>query len=545
MYLPRGLARTAECGCRIDRPHHVMGLTRLSPAIGATRNVLGVLALLAVVVGVFGYLSGGHGRDMPLTVVWLGLLLLAIVVSWTAQRRRLLASVFFLVSLAAVMAGVLWGSVDGFITTAVVLQNVREYGPGWTHLVSPYALIALGVAGQLIAVGTLLSKVIFIRIAAILGAGVAALEGTGIVLGLVYVSRRYIGWELSQTVAVVLVTTAVMGVVLATVAVLPGAIYGVDQRLVARSPDVSTEVGDRKSRRWGQFALVTGIVITGVLLVPVGRALIPSDPVDELIEDEALARCVLRALGRADDSTNVSSADLATVSDLNCEPTQDASEAAITSLAGISELTQLYSLNLTGHSINDLAPLQGMTTLVDLRLTGNVITDLSPLSQVNGLRNLGLSGNQITDVTPLANLAVLSHLGVADNHLESLAGLDSIASLETVDASDNQVADLGPLAVLPNLRRLTLRNNAVSELDALADSQSLEYLQVANNEISDAAEFVVIESLTEIWLGGNPLSDISALAGMPNLVGVDIAESEPGSITGVAAVAGAGIHVGS
>ncbi|HEY0960927.1 MAG TPA: leucine-rich repeat domain-containing protein [Pseudomonadales bacterium] len=66
--------------------------------------------------------------------------------------------------------------------------------------------------------------------------------------------------------------------------------------------------------------------------------------------------------------------------------------------------------------------------------------------------------------------------------IETLAGIEALASLEQLELSDNDITDLGPLIALKNLRVLGLRNNEIGDVRALAELPILRFLTLEGNE---------------------------------------------------------------
>jgi hypothetical protein len=66
--------------------------------------------------------------------------------------------------------------------------------------------------------------------------------------------------------------------------------------------------------------------------------------------------------------------------------------------------------------------------------------------------------------------------------VESLLGIEALASLEQLELSDNDITDIGPLVSLKNLRVLGLRNNEIGDVRVLNELPILRFLTLEGNE---------------------------------------------------------------
>ncbi len=181
--------------------------------------------------------------------------------------------------------------------------------------------------------------------------------------------------------------------------------------------------------------------------------------------------------------------------------------------------------------------------LLSLFLAGSVCAE-EPVCFVDGtLRTAVEEALWILDPTPTDMLA-LTCLDVDNKGIQSVAGLEYAANLETLiirwnqitdltplsgltnlhelDAHNNGLSDISPLAGLVNLRRLVLRINHIGSISALSAMVCLEELRLEWNDISDLSPLSGLTLLASVDLRNNHITDISPLLGMPALRSVDL-----------------------
>jgi len=127
----------------------------------------------------------------------------------------------------------------------------------------------------------------------------------------------------------------------------------------------------------------------------------------------------------------------------------------------------------------------------------------------------------ICDPTPTDMLA-LTCLDVDNRGIQSVAGLEYAANLETLIIRWNHITDLSPLSGLTNLRELDAHNNGLSDISALAGLVNLRRLVLRINHIGSISALSGIVCLEELHLEWNDISDLSPLSGLPLLASADL-----------------------
>ncbi len=178
-------------------------------------------------------------------------------------------------------------------------------------------------------------------------------------------------------------------------------------------------------------------------------------------------------------------------------------------LKPLSELTKLEKLNLGSNRVAlsldplvklqklqelnlNLAPsvnLKGLETLKSLRLltaSGIRMSDCSALAPLNQLIQLDLSRNALSDASCLNDLQNLQILNISDNPgLTSLAGLQKMERIHTLQFNTTAVKDLEPLRNKVLLNSLLLKNTAVMSIEPLAQLTRLEILDITGSQLAN------------------------------------------------------------
>lgn len=138
--------------------------------------------------------------------------------------------------------------------------------------------------------------------------------------------------------------------------------------------------------------------------------------------------------------------------------------------------------------------------------------DMNRLSTLAGLARAGGDGGA------RVGCARLRALSAAGNLIDSTAGLDACAALESVVLYRNKLTRLGPeLGALRRLRLLDVGRNALRSFDgALSRCASLRVLVAYENELADAQladELAAGALCSELWLSGNRLRSLGGALG--------------------------------
>ncbi len=140
-------------------------------------------------------------------------------------------------------------------------------------------------------------------------------------------------------------------------------------------------------------------------------------------------------------------------------------------------------------------------------------------------------------------LETITVLDVPNADIESLEGIQALASLRTLNLESNAITDVSPLASLRSLETLNLQNNAIIDLDAiklgtLSDVDSLRELNLRHNvlrpnpddrnyqyRMTDISVLAMLTQLERLILRDNHIEDITPLSNLRNLHLLDISQN--------------------
>ncbi|WP_462185445.1 InlB B-repeat-containing protein [Listeria monocytogenes] len=220
-------------------------------------------------------------------------------------------------------------------------------------------------------------------------------------------------------------------------------------------------------------------------------------PINEIFTDENLANAIKATLNKPSTTSDVSQAELDSISEVTAESSN------IASLEGAQYLNNIDTLILNN----------------------NKITDLNSLAGLSKLRILEANDNQLSDISALANVTSLHQLRLAGNQIKQLNGVSNLINLETIELSNNQITDISPVSGLKNLIGLGIDYNDISDLSPIAGLAKLSHLTADNNQISDLSPISSLGAMEIMRLDKNQISDISSLQPLfnsPNFFGITL-----------------------
>lgn len=156
-----------------------------------------------------------------------------------------------------------------------------------------------------------------------------------------------------------------------------------------------------------------------------------------------------------------------------------------------------------------------LATITQLDLSGLGLTSLAGLEYLTGLVTLDLSHNSL-------NAAALQPLVPAVN------GRKGTAQLRHLNLDGMRVNNLSRLASLTQLRVLSLANQTVnlSNVNPLSSLTHLVYLNLTGNVVSNVANLSPLRNLRVLELADNDLTSLSHIAGM-----FIVDDSDPATVT--------------
>lgn len=117
----------------------------------------------------------------------------------------------------------------------------------------------------------------------------------------------------------------------------------------------------------------------------------------------------------------------------------------------------------------------------------------------------------------------LRHLKILKVPLASLAFVQGLVELESLDITATGATALAPLEMLPKLKRLDASANGITDAQPLANLLTLERLDLSDNQLSSIDPLIILTNITDLDLGNNQqISSIFAVSEMPNLMNLSI-----------------------
>jgi internalin A len=217
-----------------------------------------------------------------------------------------------------------------------------------------------------------------------------------------------------------------------------------------------------------------------------------------------------------------------TVTDLFPDPALAACVASGLHLAGAHEPTSRRKLN----------SVFGLDCNGDLNRGGR-ITSLAGLDQLPNLTTVDLSSNQITDLALLRQAPHLTSLKLTNNQVSDLLPLTDLHQLRNLGLSRNQITDLTPLTGLTGLATLGLSDNHLTDLTPLAGLQALTELDVGRNQITDVQPLAGLSVLDRLTMNDNQVATLGPLTALPALTMLNVTNNRvrnAAALTGLAKV---------
>ncbi|EHV5201837.1 InlB B-repeat-containing protein [Listeria monocytogenes] len=242
-------------------------------------------------------------------------------------------------------------------------------------------------------------------------------------------------------------------------------------------------------------------------------------PINEIFTDENLANAIKATLNKPSTTSDVSQAELDSISEVTAESSN------IASLEGAQYLNNLDTLVLNNNKITDLNSLAGLSKLRILEVNDNQLNDISALANVTSLHQLRLGGNQIEQLNGVSNLTNLETIELSNNQITDISPVSGLKNLIGLGIDYNDISDLSPIAGLAKLSHLTADNNQISDLSPISSLGAMEIMRLDGNQISDVTPIANLANLSYVFLAKNQISDISSLQPLfnsPNFFGITL-----------------------
>ncbi|KAK4226481.1 hypothetical protein QBC38DRAFT_480501 [Podospora fimiseda] len=143
---------------------------------------------------------------------------------------------------------------------------------------------------------------------------------------------------------------------------------------------------------------------------------------------------------------------------------------------------QLESLDVSNNNIRNLSGIP--STVLHLRMTNNQLSSITAWSHLMNLQYVDISNNEMTSLAAFRNLVHLRTLKVDNNHLTSLDGIKCHRGLQSLRARGNAIEELDfHGSDMDQLTELDLKGNHIRSIANLEQLSSLSSLNLDDNDL--------------------------------------------------------------
>ncbi len=170
-----------------------------------------------------------------------------------------------------------------------------------------------------------------------------------------------------------------------------------------------------------------------------------------------------------------------------------------------------------------------------------LIHSLAGLEQLPHLSTLDLTGNQVGDLQPLSRVPTLMSLKLTHNQVSDVSPLGALVRLQDLGLSDNRIQDLGNLGNLTQLRTLGLAGNRVVGTGPLGHLPALTELDLSRNRLADVHALDGLTgnpTLTELDLGNSGVTSVRSLTGLTALSRLTLKDNQVRDLSPLTGLAG-------
>ncbi len=193
----------------------------------------------------------------------------------------------------------------------------------------------------------------------------------------------------------------------------------------------------------------------------------------------------------------------------------------------LAPLVNLTSLQIRNTSINteELQIIGALPKLENLTLSGCGLATVAGLENLEALVSLDVSQNAIRDLTPLTNLSKLQRASLQNNAIEDLTPLSNLKELNYLDVSFNLLTTITPAFNCTTLTTFKAANNTIDNLVGIDKLTALEVLDLSSNKLEDISAVASCGTLQSLNVSNNTISDITALSSMNNLTELNFSKN--------------------
>lgn len=147
-----------------------------------------------------------------------------------------------------------------------------------------------------------------------------------------------------------------------------------------------------------------------------------------------------------------------------------------------------------------------------LQVFVGAVESLAGIECLRDLRSLDIPQLGTADLSPLGSLGSLSRLKLGSSVPLDLSVLDGLPLLTHLDVT--QVSEISILKGLPDLRAFTATSSSIQDLTPLEGHIGLAELRLRGNQVTDLTALSELLTLTNLDLTENPVTDVTPLEGL-------------------------------
>ncbi|CAL5996277.1 guanylate_kinase [Hexamita inflata] len=145
------------------------------------------------------------------------------------------------------------------------------------------------------------------------------------------------------------------------------------------------------------------------------------------------------------------------------------------SIEGIENLPKVQKVLIYFNQIKSLKGIENCKYVTQLSADKNQLENLNWIQNLNLLTEINVEDNNITSIKEISGLPLVK-LNVNNNKITSLEGIESVSTLEYLDAWNNQISSLYYLRNQKNLKFLNVDRNHLSDIRQLLFLRELPVL---------------------------------------------------------------------
>jgi hypothetical protein len=147
-----------------------------------------------------------------------------------------------------------------------------------------------------------------------------------------------------------------------------------------------------------------------------------------------------------------------------------------------------------------------------LQVFVGAVESLAGIECLRDLRSLDIPQLGTADLSPLGSLTSLSRLKLGSSVPLDLSVLGGLSLLTHLDVT--QVSEIAILKGLPDLRAFTATLSSIQDLTPLEGHIGLTELRLRGNQVTDLTALSELLTLTHLDLTENPVTDVTPLEGL-------------------------------